>query len=224
MRSLLAFINKCILGILIATILFVLFFYVQRYNYTEPEQVYLMGTKIGYVFVFVFLFIVTFFIFSFVKHRKDPIRLKKRFFLFSSIYMLLAPLVVLSFDNYLIVTKKGLAYNRFFSLSNEKIHSWKEIEKVTLDYVVHRPPNKKPEVKLHYYITYHNQTRIDINNKNSPLYQDKEFEAIHNVIKKHRVPIQIQKPLPPDLAKLYPFYAKLFKTSIKANQSHQDAN
>lgn len=206
---------RCLIGLMVSVILFIIFFLAQRYNYSEPEQVYLMGTKIGYVFVFLFNFIVTFFLFSFIKHRKNPLKLKRRFFLFSFIYMLLAPLVILSFDNYLIVTKHGLAYNRFFSIANEKVHSWKEIDKVTLDYTIHRTTDKKTKVKFYYYVTFHNGPRIDLNNKNSPLYQAKEFQAIHNVIVKHQIPIQVTKPFPEELKKEYPFYYHLFQTHYK---------
>lgn len=219
MRSVLSFIGKCLLGIIISIILFIIFFLLQRYNYAEPGQVYLMGTKIGYVFVFCFFFMVTYFFLSFIKHRHDPKKLKIRFFIFSAIYMLLAPLVILSFDNYLIVTKNGLVYNRFFSLKTEKIHSWKEIESVTLDYQIYRFPNKKPKVKFHYLITFHNGTQIDLNNPNSPLYQAKEFESIHNVIKKHRIPIYIKKPFPADLKETYPFYYELFQQKEKGKTS-----
>lgn len=213
MRSFLSLLTRCAQGLGISIILFVIFFLIQRYNYSEPDQVYLMGTKIGYLFVFIFFYIVTFFIFSFIKHRKNPLQLKRRFFIFSAIYILLAPLVILSFDNYLIVTKRGLAYNRFFSLTNEKIHNWKEIEKVTLDHSIYRFPNKKPKVKLHYIITFHRGTFIDLNNNNSPLYQAKEFKAIHNVIIKHRIPIHIKKPFPDELKEEFPFYHALFKES-----------
>lgn len=219
-RSFLSFLAKCLLGLIISILLFIIFFLVQRFNYAEPDQVYLMGTKIGYLFVFLFFFMVTYFLLSFIKHRNNPNGLKRRFFIFSAIYMLLAPLVILSFDNYLIVTKKGLAYNRFFSLENEKIHSWKEIENVTLDYTVYRFPNKKPKVRFYYLVTFHNGTRIDLNNRNSPLFQAREFQAIHNVIKKHRIPIYIQKPFPIDLKELYPFYYELFQKDVQ--KSHQD--
>ena len=211
MRSFLSFLGKCLLGIIISIILFIIFFLLQRYNYAEPDQVYLMGTKIGYLFVFLFFFIVTYFFLSFIKHRHHPQRLKKRFFIFSAIYMLLAPLVILSFDNYLLITKKGLVYNRFFNLKNEKVHNWKEIESVTLDYQVDRFPNRKTHVKFYYLITFHNGTQIDLNNLNSPLYQAKEFRSIHNVIKKHRIPIYIKKPFPSDLKNDYPFYYELFQ-------------
>lgn len=214
-RTLLSFLAKCLIGSIISIVLFIIFFFLQRYNYSEPDQVYLMGTKIGYLFVFLFFFIVTYFLLSFIKHRKHPDRLKRRFFIFSAIYILLAPLVVLSFDNYLLVTKKGLAYNRFFSLEREKIHSWKEIENVTLDYTVYRFPSQKPKVRLYYYVTFHQGTQIDLNNQNSPLFQEKEFRSIHNVIQKHRIPIYIKKPFPVDLKDVHPFYYELFQQNTK---------
>lgn len=210
MRRFLSYLGKCLLGFMISIILFIIFFLLQRYNYAEPDQVYLMGTKAGYLFVFLFFFIVTYFFLSFIKHRHHPQRLKKRFFIFSGIYMLLAPLVILSFDNYLMITKKGLVYNRFFSLKNEKIHSWKEIENVTLDYQLDSSSGEKPKVRFYYLVTFHNGTQINLNNINSPLYQAKEFRSIHNVIKKHRIPIYIKKPFPAELKDTYPFYYELF--------------
>lgn len=198
-----------LLGCLICILLFAIFFFAQRYNYQEPDQVYFMGTKACYFFIAIFLTVVTFFLFSFIKHRKDHVRLKHRFIAFSVFYLLCGILVILSFDNYLVITKKGLTYNTFFQLNAEEIRPWSEIEEARISCKMVQTSKKEPEVRFTFLIIYENGPVINLNHWNSPLYEAKEFQSLYNALIQHQVPIQIQETLSPELADKYPFYAAL---------------
>lgn len=186
---------QLILGLSIATATWVLFVFLQWFNYSEPDQVYLVGAIISYGFVYLFLCGVVFFIFSFIKHRRNPDVLKRRFFIFSAFYLLLSPLVIMSFDNYLLVTPKGIAYNQFLKIKDEKIKEWSDIDRVILDYK-QSPWLQDKQIRLQYIVKFKDGTTVDLNNYNSPLFEAKEFMGIHRVMVKHGVIIEQKRPLP----------------------------
>jgi hypothetical protein len=197
LRKFLLFFAKALIGLFIATAVWVLYFILQQVTYSEPDKVYLMGTVISYSFPFFFMCVVVFFFFSFIKHRSNPDKLKRRFIVFTVFYLLTSPLVILSFDNYLQVTPKGIAYSRFWSIGDGDVRRWKEIDEVVLDYrEKHFPVRDERDLRLRYIVRFKNGPEIDLNNYNSPLYQAKEFKAIHRAILKHGVNVRIARPLP----------------------------
>ncbi|TCS92353.1 hypothetical protein [Hazenella coriacea] len=208
---------QLILGLSIATAAWILFVFLQWFNYSEPDQVYLVGAIISYGFVYLFLCGVVFFIFTFIKHRKKPDVLKKRFFIFSAFYLLLSPLVIMSFDNYLLVTPKGIAYNQFLKIKDEKVKGWSEIDRVVLDYQQSTwLPNE--QIRLQYIIKFKDGTTIDLNNYNSPLFEAKEFMGIHRVMVNHGVLIEKKRPLPKHLEKPDTFIYQIFHYKAKNTQ------
>ncbi|SHE71385.1 hypothetical protein SAMN05444392_102485 [Seinonella peptonophila] len=200
---------RFLIGCLISFALFVLFFFAQRYNYAEPDQVYFFGTKGGYFIIALFLTVVTFFLFSFIKHRRNHIRLRRNFIIFSIFYLLCGMLVILSFDNYLLVSKKGLSYNSFFSVEKTDVRAWREIDQAVIDCKVMRFPHKKPRISFSFLVNFRNGPVIDLNSPNSPLFKAEEFQSIYNAMRQHQVPIYVKKPFPTDLEKEYPFYANM---------------
>lgn len=197
MRKFWLFLLKLVIGLVVAGIAWVLFIALQQINYSVPDQVYLMGATISYAFVFLFFCVVMFFIFSFMKHRSHPQKIKRRFYIFAVFYLIGSPLVIMSFDNYLLVTPKGLAYNEFLRLEDTKVKRWKDIKEVVLDYhEVDLPFRQKNELRLRYILIFRDGTSVDLNHYNSPLYDAEDFKSIHRVIIKQGVPVKIARPLP----------------------------
>jgi hypothetical protein len=193
---------KILLGLSVATVLWIGFVILQQVNYSEPDQVYLMGTTFSYAYVYVFLCLVIFFIFSFFKHRLNPEKLKRHFIFFAAFYLLGAPLVILSFDNYLLVTPKGMVYNPFFAVEDMKVTRWRDIEQVTLDYTEKRQPVRgAQDLRLRYIVHFKDGPVVDLNNYNSPLYTAEQFKTIHRAILKHHVEVVVRRPLPPTVEK-----------------------
>jgi amino acid transporter len=202
---------KFIIGLVIATTGWIVFIIIQQYTYSEPDQVYLMGTIISYSFAFFFLCVVMFFIFSFIKHRNNPDRLKRRFLVFAAFYLISSPFVIMSFDNYLLVTPKGVAYNEFFRLDDRQLKQWIDIEQVVLDYqIVHIPLYKDKDFRLKYIIYFKDGRSVDLNNLNSPLYDAEQLKAIHRVLLKHKVPIKIAHALPEEIKNTDSFTYEMF--------------
>ncbi|MBA4492740.1 hypothetical protein ACFO25_09405 [Paenactinomyces guangxiensis] len=210
MRRFLFFLLRLMLGFAIATIAWILFIILQQVSYSEPDQVYLMGTTISYAFVFAFFCMVIFFIFSFFKHRYNPDQLKRRFFVFAAFYLICSPLVILSFDNYLLVTPKGMAYNQFLQLEDAKVQRWRDIQQVALDYqVIQRPVRREEDIRLRYLVYFKDGPVIDLNNYNSPLYAAQQFKSIHRVIIKEKVPVK-KRPLPKEFAEKNSFIYEMY--------------
>lgn len=188
-------------GLIVATLLWIAFIFYQLENYAEPEQVYLMGTPFAYGFVFLFLCGVVFFVIAFFRLRHRPQKLRRVFLIFSCLYLIASPLVILGFDNYLLVTPKGIAYNPLFDIDDAKVKRWRDIEQVVLDYERERfPINSEQSLRLRYIIYFKDSTSIDLNNYNSPLYRQSEFEAIHRTILNNKIPVKTVRPLPDDIA------------------------
>ncbi|WP_124728097.1 hypothetical protein [Staphylospora marina] len=210
MRRFLTIGLKFLSGLLMATVLWIGFIALQQINYSQPDQVYLMGTTLSLGYVFLFLCLVVFFIFTFFKHRNNPGILKSRFLLFSAFYLVGAPLVLLAFDNYLLVTPKGMAYNPFFHVEDMKVTRWRDIEEVTLDYQEKRLPVKSAsDVRLRYIIQFRDGPVVDLNHYNSPLYTAEQFLTIHRTILKHGVPVNIARSLP-DTVETSSFIYRMF--------------
>ncbi|MFC7443303.1 hypothetical protein [Laceyella putida] len=200
MRTILNWILRLGGGLIIATLLWVAFIYYQLENYAEPDQVYLMGTPFAYGFVFLFLCGVVFFVIAFFQMRQDPRKLRRTFLVFACGYLIASPLVILAFDNYLLVSPKGIAYNPLFNLDDAKIKRWRDIEQVVLDYDYERLPiNQDQHLRLRYIIYFKDNTKIDLNSYNSPLYRQSEFEAIHRTILNNKIPVKTMRPLPDDV-------------------------
>jgi hypothetical protein len=187
---------KLIIVLAVAFAAWILFFTLQQMNYTEPDQVYLSGTPITHAFVFAFFCMVALFICLFIKQRKNPGNLKRLFFLFSALYLLGSPFVILSFDNYLLVTRRGIAYNEFWDMETMKAKRWQDIDHVELDYRPERWPLNPGPYRLVYRVFFKDGQTVDLNNYNSPLYDAKQFEAIHRTMIKQGVPIKIGRQLP----------------------------
>jgi hypothetical protein len=202
---------KWVSGLLLSGIAWILFVALQQMYYSEPDQVYLMGTTISYAFVYVFLCSVIFFIFSFLKLRLNPEKLKRRFIVFAAFYLVCSPLVILAFDNYLLVTPKGMIYNEFLSLGDGKVKRWREIRQVELDYQVSALSlQQEKRVRLRYFVYFKDGQKIDLNNYNSPLYDADQFKALHRVLLKQGVQVKVKRPLPEEYAKENPFIYEMF--------------
>jgi hypothetical protein len=198
LRKFLSFLLKGIIGLAIAFAVWVLFFYFQQLNYTEPDQVYLSGTIFSQAFVFLFLCIVVFFVSLFIRYRHQPDKIKRLFLLFTFLYLLSSPLVLLAFDNYLLVTRTGINYNEFWGLEDAKVKRWQDIDQVVLDYRPELLPFSKSRYRLVYIVRFKDGQTVDLNNYNSPLYDAKQFKAIHRTMIKQGVPVKIRRPLPSD--------------------------
>ncbi|WP_093228355.1 hypothetical protein [Thermoflavimicrobium dichotomicum] len=198
------------------------FIYLQQTTHAEPDQVYIMGTIGSYVFVFIFLLLLLYFIFSFVKLRCQPERLKRRFYIFVAFYLIASPLVLLCFDNYLLVTAKGIHYNPFLTVEGNKIKEWNQIEKLVLDYEIKNiPPKTHEDLRLRYMLYFKDGSTVDLNNVNSPLYKKSEFITIHRVLLKYKVPIQIMRPLPPSFQDKDSFIYQLFHQQYRPDDSRR---
>lgn len=196
MHKLLKTALKLLIALAIAGLFWILFVYMQLVNYEDPEQVYLMGTPIAYAFVFFFLCVVVFFIFSFIKNRNSPVKLKRHFFLFSFFYLVSSILVILSFDNYLLVTPRGLGYSYFFQIEDMQFHRWQDIDYVELDYKPEQLTLMTKKLRLQYYIHFKDGTHYNLNSYNSPLFDSDQFKAVHRTLLRENVPVTIKRPLP----------------------------
>lgn len=200
----------------IIAVIWITFVYFQQVNYSEPDQVYLLGTHVAYFIVFVFALLFTIFFFRILKHRYNPKKLKKWFYLFSVFYLLMSPLVVLSFDNYFLVTQRGLLYNSFFSLDNDEIYRWEDIDKLTLDYHQEKTPAKSGnDLRLKFIVHFKGGPSVDLNNYNSPLYKKGQFEIIFRKLTKNGVPVEIARPLPETYQDPYSLVNELYLQSEK---------
>ncbi|RAL25580.1 hypothetical protein [Thermoflavimicrobium daqui] len=196
---------------LLALIGWIGFIFLQQKSHSEPDQVYIMGTVGSYIFLFLFLVLLFYFIFSFFALRQQAERLKRKFYIFVVFYLITSPLVLLSFDNYLLVTTKGIQYNSFFSVEGEPLKEWKQIEKLVLDYEVKQIPTQtSDDLRLRYILYFRDGSTVDLNHLNSPLYKRSEFITIHRVLLKYKVPIQIIRPLPNTFKDQSSFIYKLF--------------
>lgn len=191
-----------LLSFFLSTIAWLGFIAFQRFNYSEPEQIYFMGTTLSYSLVYFFFLVVVLFLISFYLYRHHPEKLKIRFIIFAIFYLIFGPLVILSFDNYLLVTPKGLVYNQFWDLEEAKVKRWRDIEQVELDYTREKLSFFRDEKwRLKYLIYFHDGQVVDLNHYNSPLYSAEEFRAIHRTMIKQNVPIKNRRPLPQEISK-----------------------
>lgn len=185
-----------LLAFIIAGLFWILFVYMQLINYENPEQIYLMGTPFAYAFVFFFLITVILFILSFIKNWNCPVKLKRYFFLFSFFYLTGGILVILSFDNYLLVTPRGMGYSYFFQIEDMHFHRWQDIDHVELDYKPEQLTLMTKKLRLQYHIYFKDGTRYNLNGYNSPLFDANQFKAIHRTLLRENVPVTIRRPLP----------------------------
>lgn len=202
MRKSVRILLTLLFAVIIASLAWLGFVAYQHVNYSEPDQIYLMGTTLSYSLVFFFFLGVVFFLISFFRHRHHPEKLKWRFIVFAVFYLIASPLVILSFDNYLLVTPKGIAYNEFFSLEDAKVKRWRDIDQVELDYNNEKLSWLRNEPwRLKYVVHFHDGQVVDLNHYNSPLYSAEEFKALHRTMIKQSVPIKKRRPLPPEVGK-----------------------
>lgn len=197
---------------LISAALWVLYILTQQWNYQKPEQVYLIGTNLSYGLSFLFFFLLILFLLSFIHNRFNAKKLRLRFILFSCFYLIMGPLTVLGFDNYLLLTQKGIQYNTFFNIEDAKVREWHEINHLELDYILseHKNTYTQDDLRLLFTIRFDDGTSVDLNNYNSPLYRKDQFLKIIAVLKKNDIPIKIKKPLPRELNDSESYLRQLF--------------
>ncbi|TCP61529.1 hypothetical protein [Baia soyae] len=174
----------------------ILLMYAQQINYRVRDQSYLMSTHLSYTIFFIFALLLPIFLYNIFRNRKRVAALKRSFYLFTAFYLIMAPIVVLAFDNYLLATPHGITYNTFTSLNQNEIEEWSSIEKLTLDYSKESSLTGKGGYRLQFIVDSKNRDPIDLNNYNSPLYKKGQFLIIYERIASHGVPIEIARPLP----------------------------
>lgn len=186
---------------LISSGLWVGFIFLQQWNYTKPHQVYLLGTNAAYGISFMFFFGLILFLFSFLQNRFDARKLKNRFILFAVFYLIMGPLTLLGFDNYLLITQEGIQYNPFFAVEDAKIHNWQEIQQVDLNYILnnHKKVYQESDIRISFIVHFEDGTSVNLNDYNSPLYRLGQFVKLYQVIKKNDIPIKVISPLPKEL-------------------------
>jgi hypothetical protein len=204
--------RKLLITTLISAVLWVLYILTQQWNYQKPEQVYLIGTNLSYGLSFLFFFLLILFVLSFIHHRFDAKKLRIRFIFFSIFYLIMGPLTVLGFDNYLLLTQKGIQYNTFFNIEDAKLREWHEINQLELDYIINEQKNTytQDDLRLLFTIRFDDGTSVDLNNYNSPLYRKDQFLKIIAVLKKNDIPIKMKKPLPKELKDSESYLYQLF--------------
>ncbi|WP_028777770.1 hypothetical protein [Shimazuella kribbensis] len=199
---------------ILSAVLWVLYILTQQWNYQKPEQVYLIGTNLSYGLSFLFFFLLILFVFSFIEHRFDPKKLRVSFILFSIFYLIMGPLTVLGFDNYLLLTQKGIQYNTFFNIEDSKVREWHEINHLELDYIINEEKEvyNQDDLRLLFKIRFDDGSSVELNNYNSPLYRRDQFLKIFTVLQKNDIPVKIKKPLPKQLkdpeSYLYPLFSQ----------------
>lgn len=124
----------------------------------------------------------------------------------------MGPLTVLGFDNYLLLTHKGIQYNTFFNIEDAKVREWHEINHLELDYILneHKNTYTQDDLRLLFTIRFDDGTSVDLNNYNSPLYRKDQFLKIIAVLKKNDIPIKVKKPLPKELKDSESYLHQLF--------------
>jgi hypothetical protein len=124
----------------------------------------------------------------------------------------MGPLTVLGFDNYLLLTQKGIQYNTFFNIEDAKVREWHEINHLELDYILSEQKSTytSDDLRLLFTIRFDDGTAVDLNNYNSPLYRKDQFLKILAVLKKNDIPIKIKKPLPKELNDSESYLHQLF--------------
>lgn len=201
MRKKLRIVLLFLLSLFLSALVWLGFVAFQHVNYSEPDQIYFMGTALSYGFVYFFFLVVINFLITFYIYRHQPEKLKISFIIFAVFYLIFAPLVILSFDNYLLVTPKGLVYNEFWDIEDTKVKRWRDIKQVELDYTREKLSLFRNEKwRLKYLVYFHDGQVVDLNHYNSPLYSAEEFHAIHRTMIKQNVPIKNKRPLPPDIS------------------------
>ncbi|MCH5583461.1 hypothetical protein MK805_00545 [Shimazuella sp. AN120528] len=197
---------------IISAVLWVLYILTQQWNYQKPEQVYLIGTNLSYGLSFVFFFVLILFVLSFIHNRFHAKKLRLRFILFSIFYLIMGPLTVLGFDNYLLLTQNGIQYNTFFNIEDAKVREWHEINQLELDYIINEPKKTytQDDLRLLFILHFDDGTSIDLNNYNSPLYRKDQFLKLIAVLKKNDIPIKIKKPLPKEFKDSKSYLYQLF--------------
>lgn len=176
--------------------IWVLLLFAQQVNYSVPDQVYLVSTHLSYTIFFIFALLLPIFLYFIFRNRKEVVALKRSFYLFAIFYLIMGPSVVLAFDNYLLVTHRGILYNTFTSMDENEIVEWSNIEKLTLDYSKEKVDNGKQGYRLKFILYLKDRPPIDLNNYNSPLYTKGQFLIIYEKIVSYSVPVEIARPLP----------------------------
>lgn len=176
--------------------IWVLLIYAQQINYNVPDQVYLMSTHLSYTIFFIFALLLPIFLYFIFRNRKEIKALKRSFYLFTVFYFIMGPSVVFAFDNYLLVTHRGILYNTFTSMDENEIVEWSNIEKLTLDYSEDKTKQGKKDYRLKFILDLKDKAPIDLNNYNSPLYLKGQFLIIYEKIISYGVPVEIARPLP----------------------------
>lgn len=195
-RIMLTWICKLALLAILTGGIWVLLLYAQQTNYSVPDQVYLISTHLSYTIFFIFALLLPIFLYCIFRNRKEIKALKRSFYLFALFYLIMAPLVVLAFDNYLLVTHRGVLYNTFTSMDENEIEEWSNIEKLTLDYSEEKTKQGKQDYRLKFILYLKDRAPIDLNNYNSPLYKKGQFLIIYEKIVSYSVPVEIARPLP----------------------------
>ncbi|WP_044642132.1 hypothetical protein [Risungbinella massiliensis] len=218
-RSFLYLFARFVAVVVAASIGWALFVYGQQWNYgNKGEQLYLIGSNAAYAIVFLFLLLTFWLVLSLVSYRHQPKILKRRFIWFAVFYLLASPLVILSFDSYLSLTKKGVQYNDFFTYEGNHIINWDQIEKVEMDYSIKKKPTKThQDLRLKFILVLKNNKRYDLNHINSPLYSKDHFVKFAEILQNVQVPIEIVKPLPKEFQPKQSFYYQLFQMQAPTN-------
>lgn len=220
-RGVFSLISRFFVTFLASSVGWILFVYGQQWNYRNKDQLYLLGTNAAYGIVFVFLFITFWMVASLFSYRNHPKTLKNRFIWFAIFYIFASPFVILSFDSYVSLTKRGIQYNSFFSYEGNHIVGWDKIEKVELDYEIKKNPTKTHhDLRLRFWVILHNNERFDLNHPNSPLYSKEHFLRFFNLFQKAKVPVKVMKPLPAGLQPDSSFYYQLFQKQPKQRENY----
>ncbi|MDQ0417627.1 hypothetical protein J2Z48_001800 [Croceifilum oryzae] len=198
--------------------IWVLLMYAQQINYHVPNQSYLMSTHLSYTIFFIFALLLPIFLYNIFRNRKRVTALKRSFYLFTAFYLIMAPTVVLAFDNYLLATPHGITYNTFMSINQNEIEEWSSIEKLTLDYSEESSFTGKSGYRLKFIVDSKDRDPIDLNNYNSPLYKKGQFLIIYERIASHGVPIEIARPLPKEGVDPNSLVAEIYQLAQKQKE------
>jgi hypothetical protein len=210
-RKILFLILKTLFVAILAGIAWWIYVLAQQWSYSKKDQLYLVGTNASYLIAYIFIFVVIFFILSFIHHRNHPQKLKKRFIIFTLFYLLSSPFVIFGFDNYLLITPKGIQYNQFFDLEGSFLREWKDIDQLILDYeILHKPTRTHKDLRLKFILQFKDGSQIDLNNYNSPLYKGEEFVMIYRALVKAGVTVKVNRPLPKEFSEPKSYLYELF--------------
>ncbi|QKG83543.1 hypothetical protein GXN76_03015 [Kroppenstedtia pulmonis] len=164
----------------------------QEWIYEEKESLYFHSYADQFTsgaFV-VLILVLTFFYFQVIKNGLNQFRPTMKRFLIPLI--LAVPLFILILDSYVMINQQQIIHSPFWSIGQQSIHSWDEVEKITVDYSV---DSDEEQFLGTYILHFKDQSQLEIWQGGNMTTRD--LELVDRLATTRNIPFTVQNPLSP---------------------------